>query len=235
MTDPTQPSLGRQAEHHPSFLPPPAAVPPPIPAFPAPPPGPPQAPPPPPGRRMPIGPIVAAVVGAVLLAGVGWYVWGLLGPGVVSPPPATPTVASTQPMPTPAAAQTVTGGDIGRDVAFTSQDGAGVVRVTSAVWAADGEMSPGNGRSYLIVDLEFTATQGEVPVGSLYVDALDAEGRAHLFAFGPEIDQPLRSRQLPAGEAHNGQVGFELPRGQVELRILDGALRPVATLQIPAR
>ncbi len=176
---------------------------------------------------------------ALTLAGVGWYVFGLFQPAsVVAPSPAVTTtapVATSAPPSAPATSEPVTGGDIGREVAFSTDLGAGTVTATSAVWTSEGEMPPSAGSTYLVVNLTFTATSGQVLTSSLLVDAVDAAGAHHLTGYGPSLTEPLDSRLLQAGDTGTGQVGFELPRGPVSIRVLDETLEPVATIAVPER
>ena len=120
-------------------------------------------------------------------------------------------------------------------VTTESGGGSATVVMEAATWTNRGDMDPRPGLAYLIVDLAFTGTGGDVPVGSLFVQAEDSEGGSHLMTYGPSVDEPLASRLLPEGGQQRGQVGFELPPGPVTVRILDAALRPVATLAVPQR
>lgn len=184
--------------------------------------------------------LVAAIVAGVLVLGaVGWYVAGLFLPGpLVLPSPAVTSTApatSTAAPSTAATSEPVTGGGIGREVSFETGIGSGVVTATSAVWTDQGEMAPRADQTYLVVDLTFRATAGQVLVSSLFVDAVDAAGEHYLGSYGPSLTTPLDSRLLEAGETASGQVGFELPRGAVTVRVLDESLQPVATIDIPER
>ena len=195
--------------------------------------------PPPRPRTSRAGLVAAIVAGVLVLGAVGWYVAGLFLPvPMVLPSPTATSTAATTSAATPGTAATsepVTGGGIGREVSFKTGIGSGVVSATSAVWTDQGEMAPRADQTYLVVDLAFRATAGQVLVSSLFVDAVDAAGEHYLGSYGPSLTTPLDSRLLEAGETASGQVGFELPRGAVTVRVLDESLQPVATIDIPER
>ena len=183
--------------------------------------------------------MAAVTLAALSLAAIGWFALSVLTPAEVAAPtpgPVIPTTTATGASSgAPATSETVTGGDIGRPVSLRTDQGVAEVVLESATWTTEGELAPRPGLAYLVVDLAFTGTAGEVPVGSIFVDAEDATGAHHLMVFGPPVDEPLATRLLTEGVRHRGQVGFELPRGPVTVRVLDAALRPVATIAVPER
>lgn len=226
--------LGERPDDAPSFDPPtaqPAGTPPPPTAQPA------WTPPPPPPATRPRRTVLVAAItiGALMLGAIGWFALSLLTVAPTPVPAGSVPASSGAASKVPASTASMAGPDIGREVSFESGGGSATVVMETATWTNRGDMDPRPGLAYLIVDLTFTGTGGEVPVGALFVQAEDSEGRSHLMTYGPSVDEPLASSLLTEGGQHRGQVGFELPPGPVTVRILDAALRPVATLAVPQR
>jgi hypothetical protein len=159
-----------------------------------------------------------------------------------------PAVTPIQPQSstTPAAVDTVTpstaagsastatsGGDLGTPVTFATGAGRATVTVSSAVWTDTGEMAPEPGKRYLVLDLALRCTDGTVPVDALMFRATTAGGR-ELPGFGPELSAPLGGQVLKAGATARGQVGYALAPGAVTVEVLDGNLKTVAEIRIPA-
>jgi hypothetical protein len=168
--------------------------------------------------------------------------------GIFSALPLVPSAGPTQPpsSATPAAVDTVTpsaapgsastatsGGDLGRQVTFTTGAGKGTVTVHTAVWTDIGEMAPEPGRRYLVLDVTVSCTGGTVGVDALMFRATTPRGR-ELPGFGPALSDPFGGQVLTSGATARGQVGFALPPGAVTLEVLDADLAPVAEIRIPA-
>jgi hypothetical protein len=168
--------------------------------------------------------------------------------GIFSALPLVPTVGPTQPQPsaTPVAVDTVTpsaapgsastatrGGDLGRKVAFASGAGKGTVTVRSGVWTDTGEMAPGPGRRYLVLDVSITCTGGTLGVDALMFRATTSRN-PELPGFGPALSDPLGGQVLTSGATARGQVGYALAPGAVTVQVLDTNLEPVAEIRIPA-
>jgi hypothetical protein len=178
--------------------------------------------------------VVAAVAaGALLLVGILSALPFVSGqapapraggtPGVVT---ATPTARST-------AGSTVTGGGIGRAVAFTGSAGSGTITVTRATWTDAGELPPPSGRRYLVVDVTVSCSRGEVAVSPVLLLAI-AGAEEELPSFGAALERPLGGAFLAAGEKVTGQVGYALTPGRAQVVLLDESLHRLATVEVPA-
>jgi hypothetical protein len=174
---------------------------------------------------------------------VGLVLIGILGalPLVPSTAPtlpqssATPAVLDTvTPSAAPGSASTATnGGDLGRQVTFSTGAGKATVTVRSAVWTDSGEMAPEPGRRYLVLDVTISCTGGTVGVDALMFRATTTTDR-ELPAFGPALSDPLGGQVLKSGATARGQVGYALAPGAVTVEVLDTNLTPVAEIRIPA-
>ncbi len=198
--------------------------------------------PPPSGRGPRRGPRARVRMVAALLA------TALVLAALLSALPLLPAVTPVQPQAstTPAAVDTVTpsarpgsastatsGGDLGTAMAFATGAGKATVTVRSSVWTDTGEMAPEPGSRYLVLDLAIGCTDGVVPVDALMFVATTADGR-ELPGFGPALSSPLGGQVLKAGATARGQVGYALAPGAVTVEVLDGNLKTVAQLKIPA-
>lgn len=226
------PGLGTPGDGPPEFLPPrPSTVSAPV-SVPTPPSGrPPQRPRP---RRRAV--VAAVLAGGLLLIGL-LSALPLLPPATPTPTlgqSAPPEVVTASPPPAAGAAPvTVSGGDVGRPVAFTSATGSGTFTVSSATWADSGEVAPDAGLRYLVLDVTVACTRGEVPVEEFLLLASTGQ-EGHLPSFGPGLQHPLQGRQLTSGQRVSGQVGYALAPGAVEVFLLDESLQRLAGIQIPA-
>jgi hypothetical protein len=211
---------------------------------------PPILPPPDPATRVPAPPVGRrhaeprrgrrAVV-ALVLAG-GLLLIGILSalplvpaalpsPGPVATP--SPTVVTVNPAPASAATRTLTsGGGLGTPIAFRSATGAGTLTVTRATWTDAGDAPPPEGHRYLVLDIRIDCTAGTVPVSPvlLLVTAGDA---AEFPGFGPALARPLAGRELTKGGHAEGQLGYVVPPGSVQLHLLDEELRRLAGVEVP--
>ena len=239
--DPTPDGLGVPPSGAPVFTAPPAA-----PGTPPPPPwappdhATPVAPPPkgrPPLRSRPGRRVVVAAALAVALLGVG-----ILGTVPLLPRTPTPTPSGSAPPAVVTATPTVApvpdrvlseGGDLGRPVSFNGATGSGTIVVTRATWTDAGDLPPAPGRRYLVLDVTLACTGGELPVDPLLLLAV-AGTEAEVPGFGPQLDRPLTGRLLASGERVEGQVGYQLPSGAAQVRVLDENLQQVATVAVPA-
>jgi hypothetical protein len=52
--------------------------------------------------------------------------------------------------------------------------------------------------------------------------------------FGPALARPLAGRELTKGGHAEGQLGYVVPAGSVQLHLLDEELRRLAGVEVPA-
>lgn len=142
-------------------------------------------------------------------------------------------LVTVSPTPQPADAAAVTGGDLGRAVAFTGSRGGGEVTVSSATWTSAGDLEPPAGQRYLVLEVTVSASSGQVAVDALSFLATSADGTRQVPGFGPKLDRPLGGRTLTGSDSVTGQLGFVLAPGDTTVALLDENLDPVAKLKVP--
>lgn len=180
---------------------------------------------PPPGRPGKPWTAVAIVVGALVLVGAAvavWVLWGSLGtaPGPSSAPvPTTPVE--------------VTGGDIGKAVPLQGADGTATVTLTAARWTPEGELPPVDGSSYLVLDVQLEGGSGEVATGGVFTVAITADGERHGIAYGPTLDPLLPSTVLRGDRTVAGQLGYQLPPGEVTVEFQSPDGQRLGTVRVP--
>lgn len=184
-----------------------------------------------PAPRRPISPWLKfglPAVALVLVAAVLFFSLGggrLLGWGgqpTPTPPTSGPTVSTTA------------NGQPNQAVTFATSTGSGTLTVTGTRWETSGTAAPAAGNAFLIVDLTVAVTQGQVSTGWMYARVLEENGTVHVFSVGPKVDSVWHSAVTASGQSSKGQLGFELPRSACTFQLLDDALRPVASIAIPA-
>ena len=119
----------------------------------------------------------------------------------------------------------------GNAIDFTSDEGAGTLRIISHEWTPDGQEPPMSG-SYLRIELDLTATAGEVSYDSAYFQAFDAQGELFdstpLGAVQPHLDTGL----LGPGDSARGFIAFDMPRGDVTLLMSNESFESVTAIKI---
>jgi len=179
----------------------------------------------PPGRPGKPWTVVAIVVGALVLVGAAvavWALWGSLGPAPTS---------STGPVPT--APVEVAGGDIGAAVTLEGPDGAARVTTSAARWTPEGDLPPVEGSSYLVLDVQLEGISGQVAVGGVFTVAVTADGERHGIAYGPRLDPLLPSTVLRPDRTVAGQLGYQLPPGEVTVEFQTPGGDRLGTVRIP--
>lgn len=156
-------------------------------------------------------------------------------PATPAPPPASvePTVVRTPETPAPTVSAQVTGGSIGQPVRFRTSGGEAQVTVVRATWADNGVLPPGEGMSYLVVDVRFEGVSGTVTTGPFFTAIREPGGERQLMTIGAQLDSQLAMRTIRAGQDNTGQVAFEVARGPVAFEVLNDLLEPIATVDIP--
>ncbi len=179
--------------------------------------------------------LVAVIVAAGLLS-LGILSALPLLPRASGPAPsstAAPVVVTAAPSTAAGADRVLAGGDLGRTVGFTGRDGSGTITVTSATWTDTGAAPPTQDRRYLVLEVVVTCTGGSLPVDPLLLLAASGD-QTRVPGFGPDLAQPLAGQLLAAGARVQGQVGYELEPGPVQVHLLDEQLLRLATVELPA-
>lgn len=115
---------------------------------------------------------------------------------------------------------------------FVSNDGDGVLIVTSRLWTTTGLRRPASG-TYLHVEVQLVCTTGQVGYGPENFSAFDSAGELFEVTGNGRWGTPLGDGTLWAGESVRGTIAFDLPRGEVTLLMSDSASRSVTALKIP--
>ncbi len=152
---------------------------------------------------------------------------------VAVPTDAQPSVVRTPATPEPTISSAVSGGSIGQHVRYRTSGGQAQVTVTKASWVDNGALEPGEGLSYLVLDVRFESLDGTVVTGPFFTAVREPGGTRHLIAIGAALNDPLAMRALSAGQSNTGQVAFELARGPVTFEALDELLEPAASVEVP--
>lgn len=137
--------------------------------------------------------------------------------------PASPTPSQTREQPSSV--------PTGNAIDFTSDEGAGTLRIVDHEWVSDGQEPPMSG-SYLRIEIDLTATAGELSYDSAYFQAFDAQGE--LFDSTPfgALEPHLDTGILGPGESAHGFISFDMPRGDVTLLMSNESFESVTAIKI---
>lgn len=119
----------------------------------------------------------------------------------------------------------------GNAIDFTSDEGSGTLRIVDHEWTSDGQEPPMSG-SYLRIEVDLTATAGEISYDAAYFQAFDAQGELFdstpLGAVQPHLDTGL----LGPGDSVRGFIAFDMPRGDVTLLMSNESFESVTAIKI---
>lgn len=172
----------------------------------------------PPRSRLPAIITGAAVLIVALVVGLSTIVANINDRQAVTP---TPSPTRERPSSAPS----------GDSIDFTSDEGAGTLRIINHEWTVDGQEPPISG-NYLRIEVDLTATAGEVSYDSTYFQAFDAQGELFdstpLGAVEPHLDAGL----LGPGDSARGFIAFDMPRGDVTLLMSNESFESVTAIKI---
>ncbi len=118
------------------------------------------------------------------------------------------------------------------EIAFTSSDGSGTLRMVARTWVSGGSLKPVNG-NYLRVEIEIVCTEGQFDYDPYNFQAFDQRGKLFEFAEEGAGRSMLELGTLTAGESVRGQLAFDIPRGDVTLLMSDELEQTVTALRVP--
>jgi hypothetical protein len=115
---------------------------------------------------------------------------------------------------------------------FVTDDGDGVLIITSSRWTTTGLRRPTFG-SYLHVQVQLVCSTGQLDFGPENFSAFDAAGELFEVTETERSGTPLGDGTLWAGESVRGGIVFDLPRGEVTLLLSDSSSNSVTAVKIP--
>lgn len=149
--------------------------------------------------------------------------------------PHTPRLRTPTPSPTPTEDRRTAPGP---ELAYRTPTGAALLHVQTYSWQrtkfGDRSVPPTN--LYLVLDVEVTATEGQVEVLPVNFKTSAQGGPLTEPALGRDGNEPtLAHTQLKAGNTVRGFVVFDLPQAEVTLTVLDDVGEKAGEVKIPAQ
>lgn len=115
-------------------------------------------------------------------------------------------------------------------ISFTTNEGAGTLRVVDHGWLETTNEPASNGQ-YLQIELELVATEGEISYDPYYFQAFDVAGNTFDTAMEGSREPQIEIGTLEAGESVRGNIAFDIPRGTVTL-LMSTDYNTVAAIKI---
>lgn len=138
-----------------------------------------------------------------------------------------PDVASNRPSLNPSTLPSISA----TSTVFSSREGSGRLTLLAHHWATGGTPAPIHG-TYLRVKVKITATKGRISYDSGYFQIFDDAGRVVRPTRTGAPDSPLGTGVLRPGKSVQGNILFDIRRGDVTLLMSNALKESVTALRV---